>query len=59
MTVTLSQKFRFATFFELVGPILRPLEGVDVRWNEEKIQSIDGILEVGLATYDDDSISAV
>lgn len=57
VTMRLSQKIHHGSFFELVGPILRPLEGDGVRWGEEKLRAIDGMLEIGLVTYDDEAVS--
>lgn len=50
-------KFRSATFWELIGPNLEPGEGEAVGWNDEKIESIDGVLKLGLTTYSNDAIS--
>lgn len=50
-------KVRSASYWELIGPDLIPREGDSVGWTEEKIRGIDGILEIGMTTYDDEAIS--
>jgi hypothetical protein len=40
-----------------LGPDLIPLESSGVSWKEDGIQNIDGVLELGLTTYDDEAIS--
>ncbi|KAL3452711.1 hypothetical protein BJX65DRAFT_302620 [Aspergillus insuetus] len=49
--------FRSATFWELIGPGVRLGEGEGVRWTDENIASIDGILYVGLTEASDAEIS--
>ncbi|CZR69584.1 uncharacterized protein PAC_19484 [Phialocephala subalpina] len=56
-TKTLLQKFQNGTYWELIGPELIPVKGNGVGWKAQKIQNIDGVLEVGLTTYDDETIS--
>ncbi|OJZ82328.1 hypothetical protein ASPFODRAFT_222127 [Aspergillus luchuensis CBS 106.47] len=41
----------------LVGPNITDEEGGGVCWGEEKIRSIDGIVEIGLVTYDNEAIN--
>jgi hypothetical protein len=49
--------FRSATFWELMGPGVVASEGDGVRWTDRKIESIDGILYVGLTEGSDEEIS--
>ncbi|PYH69199.1 uncharacterized protein BO88DRAFT_425548 [Aspergillus vadensis CBS 113365] len=55
-TTDLLQKFQHGSFFELVGPNVTDEEGGGVCWGEEKVRSIDGIVEIGLVTYDNEAI---
>lgn len=56
-SLTLMQKFRGGTFWELVGPDLIPREGDSVHWKEEKIETIDGVLEIGHMSFDNEAVS--
>ncbi|PWY74838.1 hypothetical protein BO83DRAFT_407726 [Aspergillus eucalypticola CBS 122712] len=56
-TTDLLQKFQRGSFFELVGPNITDEEGGGVCLGEEKIRSIDGIVEIGLVTYDNEAIT--
>ncbi|PYH37067.1 uncharacterized protein BO87DRAFT_404749 [Aspergillus neoniger CBS 115656] len=49
-------KVQHGSFFELVGPNITDEKGGGVCWGEEKIRSIDGIVEIGLVTYDNEAI---
>ncbi|KAL3482783.1 hypothetical protein BJX62DRAFT_245531 [Aspergillus germanicus] len=49
--------FRSATFWDLMGPGIIPGEEDGVRWTDRKIESIDGILYVGLTEASDEEIS--
>lgn len=55
-TTDLLQKFQHGSFFELVCPNITDEEGGGVCWGKEKIRSIDGIVEIGLVTYDNEAI---
>ncbi|GLB01961.1 hypothetical protein AtubIFM57258_000372 [Aspergillus tubingensis] len=55
-TTDLLQKFQHGSFFELVGPNITDEEGGGVCWGEEKVRNIDGIVEIGLVTYDNDAV---
>ncbi|RAH63630.1 hypothetical protein BO85DRAFT_455600 [Aspergillus piperis CBS 112811] len=55
-TTNLLQKFQHGSFFELAGPNITDEEGGGVCWGEEKVRSIDGIVEIGLVTYDNEAI---
>lgn len=55
-TTDLLQKFQHGSFFELVGPNITDEEGGGVCWGEEKVRGIDGIVEIGLVTYDNEAI---
>lgn len=50
--LTLMKKFRSGTFWEIVGADPRPGEGDGVHWKEEKIENIDGVLEIGRIKFD-------
>ncbi|KAF2179723.1 hypothetical protein K469DRAFT_693839 [Zopfia rhizophila CBS 207.26] len=56
-TKSLSQKFHNGKFWELVGPDVRLKEGECVSWNVEKIESVNGIVEVGVVSHSDEYVS--
>ncbi|OJJ69489.1 hypothetical protein ASPBRDRAFT_76971 [Aspergillus brasiliensis CBS 101740] len=56
-TTELLHKFQHGSFFELTGPNMVDKEGDAVCWGEEKVRSIDGIVEIGLVSYDSETIS--
>ena len=56
-SLTLIQKFRGRTFQELVGPNLIPQEGDSIHQKEEKIETIDGVLEIGYISFNNKAVS--
>ena len=56
-TRSLRQKFQRAKFWELLGPNTGPEKGECVTWNLEKIESIDGMIEIGVVSHSDDYVS--
>jgi len=54
---TLEQKFEECTYWEILDPSFDEDGGSSVRWSSNKIRTIDSILEVGITTHDNDSIS--
>ncbi|KAL2826618.1 hypothetical protein BDW59DRAFT_160808 [Aspergillus cavernicola] len=55
--MSLRAKFQSATFWELLGPGLREWEGDAVGWSEEKIESIDGVLKIGVTSVSNEDVS--
>ncbi|GKZ21692.1 hypothetical protein AbraIFM66951_002355 [Aspergillus brasiliensis] len=56
-TTEMLQKFQHGSFFELTGPNMVDKEGDAVCWGEKKVRSIDGIVEIGLVSYDNETLS--
>ncbi|GKZ28201.1 hypothetical protein AbraIFM66950_000011 [Aspergillus brasiliensis] len=56
-TTELLHRFPHGSFFEPTGPIMVDNDGDPVCWGEEKVRSIDGIVEIGLVSYDNETIS--
>jgi hypothetical protein len=56
-TKPLMKKFQDCTYWELLGLDLVPNEGDCIGWSREKICKIDSILEIGMTTFSNDTIS--
>jgi hypothetical protein len=54
---SLTGKFKECTYWEVLGPGAAPGDGDCVSWRTKKIQTIDTLLEVGVTTYDNNTLS--